>query len=136
MHVCDRCGATGAREVTGRRGRIEWLKSSFQSASEERRPAIADRIMDEIQERDRFLCEPCTTCGCCYLTSEGLAECAICRAPVCADCSLPAVRVDDAGKIIEGSDDGKVLCSRCNPPSGGRNAGLQQPTPVTPLCVV
>ena len=136
MQACDRCGASECREVTGRKGRIEWLKSSYRSATEERKPSIADRLMDLYQERERFLCDGCMSCGCCYLVSDGLAECALCRAPVCADCSLPALRVDDEGKIIEGSDDGKVLCSRCNPPSGGKNAGLGRPMPVQPLVVV
>lgn len=136
MHVCDRCGAENAREVTGRQGRLVWLKESYKSASEERRPSIADRIMDLYQEQERFRCEACRMCGCCFLQDAGLVECAICQAPACMDCSLPALRVDDNGKIVEGSDDGKVLCSRCNPPSGGRNAGLGTPQPVQPLCVV
>jgi len=136
MDTCNRCGALEAREITGRKGRIDWLKSSFQSAPEERKPSIADRIMDLYQEREKHLCAGCMTCGCCYFVNDGLSDCAVCHAPVCADCSLPALRVDDAGKLIEGSDDGKVLCSRCNPPSGGRNAGLGTPQPVQPLVVV
>jgi len=135
MVVCERCGAEGARDVTGRRPRIAWLETSYKSAPEERRPGLADRIMDLYREHERFLCEACTTCGCCYLAEAHLVECAICRAPACPDCSLPALRVDEAGRVIEGSDDGKVLCSRCNPPSGGRNAGLGLPMPVQPLVV-
>lgn len=135
MHRCERCGAKEAREVSGRSARIEWLKTSYQAASDDRKPGIAERIMDGYQESDRFLCEPCTTCSVCYLVDSGLTECAICKAPACANCSLPALRVDANGRIIEGSDDGSVLCSRCNPPSGGRNAGLGMPKPVQPLRV-
>jgi len=135
MARCERCGAEGARDVSGKKGRLAWLKDSFQSASEERRAFMAERIMDLIRERERHLCVACTTCGCCYLADAGLTDCAICKAPACPDCSLPALRVDANGRIIEGSDDGSVLCTRCNPPSGGRNAGLGLPCPVQPLAV-
>lgn len=135
MATCERCGTEAAREVSGRAGRLAWLKGSYGTATEERKTHIAERIMDLVQERERHLCEACTTCGCCYLVADGLTECAICKAPACANCSLPALRVDQNGKIIEGSDDGSVLCSRCNPPSGGRNAGLGLPCPAQPLTV-
>jgi hypothetical protein len=121
--------------VSGRPGRLSWLKGSYGSAPEERKAAIAERIMDLVQEQDRYLCDGCMTCGCCYLVDAGLTDCAICKAPACSNCSLPALRVDQDGKIIEGSDDGSVLCSRCNPPSGGRNAGLGAPCPAQPLTV-
>src|SRR5439155_21838132 len=120
MARCERCSADGAREVSGKQGRLAWLKESYTSASEERRMCLADRIMDLHLERERYLCDACTTCGCCYLSQSALLDCAICKAPACVDCSLPALRVDANGRIIENSDDGSVLCSRCNPPSGGR----------------
>jgi hypothetical protein len=135
MPSCERCGAPAAREISGKRGRLGWLKSSYPSAPEERKPALAERIMDLIQEDERFRCDECVVCGCCGLRDACLTDCAICGAPVCADCSLPALQVDRDGKIIEGSDDGKVLCARCNPPSGGRNAGLGLPAPCQPLAV-
>ncbi len=135
MAECERCGAEGAREVSGKPGRLAWLKDTYGAASEERRPALAERIMDLCREGERFLCEACMTCGCCYLADRFLVDCAICGSPACPDCSLPALRVDANGRIVEGSDDGSVLCARCNPPSGGRNAGLGLPCPVQPLAV-
>ncbi len=136
MPTCERCGAPEARDISGRARRLEWLKASFGRAPEERKRPLAERIMDLIREEERWRCPSCTTCGCCLLADRYLSECAICGAPACADCSLPALRVDEKGRIIEGSDEGKVLCWRCNPPSGGTNAGLGLPAPVQPLAVV
>lgn len=92
--------------------------------------------MDLVREKEWFRCEACSTCGCCFLVDAHLSECAICGALACPDCSLPALRVDERGRIIENSDEGKVLCWRCNPPSGGNRAGLGLPAPVRPLAVV
>ena len=97
---------------------------------------LADRIMDLVVEEVRWRCDGCTICGCCSLTGAGLDDCAICGAPACSDCSLPALQIDADGRIIEGSDEGKVLCARCNPPSGGNNARLDLPAPVRPLALV
>lgn len=135
MNTCELCGSSGTREISGKPGRLAWLKSSFPQAPEERKPALAERIMDLVQESERWRCEACTVCGCCGLTDAALALCAICGAPACVDCCLPALQCDKDGKILEGSDDGKVLCARCNPPSGGRNAGLGLPAPAQPLVV-
>ncbi len=136
MAVCEACGAEGAREVSGKAGRLAWLKKSFAAVAEERRKALSDRILDVILvEVERWLCPACATCGCCGLASACLADCAICGAPACADCSLPALQLDASGKILPGSDDGKVLCSRCNPPSGGRSARVRLPSPAEPLLV-
>lgn len=74
-----------------------------------------------------------TVCAACRIQTEGLAPCAVCKAPACANCSLLALRVNEVtGEIIPESDDGKVICSRCNPPSGGSNARLRDPEPVGP----
>ncbi len=135
MVRCEICGEENAREVSGKQGRLAWLKSSYGTASDERRPSIAERIMDLVLEREHFRCAACSTCGICFLEHDRLVDCAICKAPACVNCSLPALRVDEQGRIIENSDDGSVLCSRCNPPSGGRNAGLGLPAPATPLTV-
>jgi hypothetical protein len=135
MPVCEKCGAEGARDISGKAGRLAWLQSTYNSSSEERKSVLADRIMDLHLEREKLLCEGCATCGCCYLAVDHLIDCAICGAPSCHSCSLPALRVDERGSIIPESDDGSVLCSRCNPPSGGRNAGMGLPFPAQPLCV-
>jgi hypothetical protein len=135
MPKCDRCGAAEAREISGKMGRIAWLKSSYTSATEDRKTALAERLMDLYMDRDHFRCDGCATCGCCFLEAANLTDCAICHAPACSNCSLPALRVDQHGRIIENSDDGSVLCSRCNPPSGGRNVGLGLPNPAQPLTV-
>jgi hypothetical protein len=135
MHRCEQCGADNARDVGGKQGRLAWLKESYRAAPEERKSALAERIMDLCQEQERYLCEACATCGCCFLTNAFLVDCAICKAPACPNCSLPALRIDQHGKIIEGSDEGSILCSRCNPPTGGHNAGLGLPCPAQPLTV-
>jgi len=135
MPKCELCGAREGRDISGKARRLEWLKGSYSSTPEERQRALAERIMDLVREKEFFRCAACTTCGCCFLADAYLAECAICGAPVCPDCSLPALRVDEQGRIIEGSDEGKVLCWRCNPPSGGTNARLGLPAPVKPLAV-
>jgi hypothetical protein len=135
MPSCELCGVERAREVSGKPGRLAWLKSSYATTPDARKPALAERIMDLVQESERWRCADCTVCGCCGLTELRLADCAICGAPACIDCSLPALQVDKDGKIIDGSDDGRVLCARCNPPSGGTNAGLGLPTPAQPLTV-
>src|SRR6185295_4323211 len=104
MPSCEVCGVDGAREISGKSGRLVWLKGSYGSAPDERKPAIAERIMDLVQEPERFRCDACRICGCCHLRDATLTDCAICGAPACIDCSLPALQVDKHGKIIEGSD--------------------------------
>lgn len=136
MPSCEVCGAASAREISGKSARLVWLKRSYPSAPEGRKPALAERIMDLIQQDERWRCAECTVCGCCGVRTGCLVDCAICGAPACCDCSLPALQVDEKGKIIDGSDEGNVLCSRCNPPSGGTNAGLGRPTPARPLALV
>ena len=70
-------------------------------------------------------------CDLCAVRAAAPPACVQCRKDVCADCSLPALRLDPATKrIVPGSDGGEILCAGCNPPHGGRNARVRRPAPV------
>ena len=89
--------------------------------------------MDEILEPPVYRCPACVVCGVCYLRpADGLVRaCENCGAAACVNCSLPTMALDDRGRVVDRPTPG-VVCSRCNPPTGGRNAFLGAPPAVPP----
>lgn len=71
-------------------------------------------------------------CLICLLATAGLEPCLLCEREVCANCSLPAMTLDEDGKIREEVAPVGVICSRCNPPNHGTNAKRRprEPEPV------
>lgn len=137
---CELCGAAPAADVTGREKRIGWLKlrrAETPPSDRARRAALADEILDALAEPPRLRCRSCATCGVCFLQrADGLVlPCEICDGLVCIDCSIPALRLDEYGRIVESSNDGSVICARCSPPSSGRSARVGAP-PVAPTVLV
>lgn len=133
--ICEVCGAAAVVELNGRVRRMAWLKESFKTASEERQKLLAERIMDHVEMADQYRCADHAVCGTCRASNVSMLGCELCGAPACVNCSLPALQTDKAGRIIPESADGRIICARCNPPTGGSNAGLYRPSPTAPLLV-
>ncbi len=142
MEACAKCCQTESLiEVSGRDGRMAFLKEQFKATTEgqdDRREGLADRIMDEIDRDYYYVCENCLSCQTCHVVDH-LAWCVICESPTCLNCSIPALRLSKDGTLLEDSDNGDVICLRCSPPSMGVNADLlwsPSPEPIesNPVC--
>lgn len=68
-------------------------------------------------------------CLICLTATAGLEPCLLCEREVCPGCSLPAMTLDENGKIREEAAPVGIICSRCNPPNHGTNARLRAPRP-------
>lgn len=128
---CSRCGADGAFDVTGRAGRIANLKQRFAGAAGAQRGELANKVMDAISSTEVALCAACAACGVCLFREDGLGRCVVCAGLACADCSLPAMKVE-AGRLVEAEG---IMCAKCNPPLGGRNAWMMSPGPAPTVLV-
>lgn len=127
---CEKCGLEGdVVDVTGRDRRVAYLKERYKRTPDKRRPALAETIMDNIDAKPAFRCLACVVCGCCKMVSERLAPCDICGGLACSDCSLPALATDPDGRIVDKSDEGKILCLNCNPPNSGPRERVISPVP-------
>lgn len=126
--ICERCGEP-AIDVTGREPRRAFFMLAIQKAKDvAQRAAFIRRLREVEQEYPALRCAAHATCGSCFFRDEGLLVCQICSGLACADCALPAMKIEH-GKVVEAAP-GAVLCVRCNPPNGGRNApGGRAPVP-------
>lgn len=128
--TCANCGAVPANEVSGRSKRIAWLMNKWRASDGAEKREAESRLLDAVGETSKNLCWDCATCGFCGLhRGEGLKGCVICGGVACVNCCLPALELDEDGKIADWSDNGEVICVRCNPPNGGSNAVLSMGGP-------